>query len=102
MMILLAFAAALGLSYLGTRVLLKRGPTRRFVDIPNERSSHDRPKPRFGGIAIVGAFLATFAAMCIPVPALRGFAPLALGEGLQLGLEGGGELQAPLLIHRGR
>ena len=29
-------------------------------------------------------------------------APLALGEGFQLGLEGGGKLEASLLIHRGR
>ena len=32
----------------------------------------------------------------------QGLAPLALGEGFQLGLEGGGELEAPFLIHRGR
>ena len=32
----------------------------------------------------------------------QGPAPLALGEGLQLGLEGGGKLEASLLIHCGR
>jgi UDP-GlcNAc:undecaprenyl-phosphate GlcNAc-1-phosphate transferase len=79
MTIVLAFLAAFGLSYLGTRLLLKRGPVNGFVDVPNLRSSHDRPKPRFGGIAIVGAFLATFAAVCVFVPDVRGYIPLAGG-----------------------
>jgi UDP-GlcNAc:undecaprenyl-phosphate GlcNAc-1-phosphate transferase len=82
MTILLAFVLALGLSYLGTRLLLRRRPARGFVDIPNERSSHDRPKPRFGGIAIVGAFLTTFAAACVWVLPLREFIPLAVGSGV--------------------
>ena len=79
MNLLLAFAAALGLSYAGTRLLLRSGTTRGFVDVPNERSSHDHPKPRFGGIAIAGAFLATFAAACVWVAPLREFVPLAAG-----------------------
>jgi UDP-GlcNAc:undecaprenyl-phosphate GlcNAc-1-phosphate transferase len=79
MTILLTFVSALGLSYLGTRLLLRRLPARGFVDVPNERSSHDRPKPRFGGIAIVGAFLVTFAAACAWVEPLRDLAPLAAG-----------------------
>ena len=57
MTLVLAFVAAFALSYLGTRLLLKRTPAGAFVDVPNARSSHDRPKPRFGGIAIVGAFM---------------------------------------------
>ena len=79
MTIVLAFLAAFGLSYLGTRLLLKRVPTAGFVDVPNVRSSHDRPKPRFGGIAIVGAFMLTFAATCLFVPGLRTFIPLVAG-----------------------
>lgn len=79
MMIVLAFAAAFGLSYLGTRLLLRHAGTGAFADIPNARSSHDSPKPRFGGIAIVGAFVATFAVLCIFNPAVRSFIPLAIG-----------------------
>jgi len=79
MMIVLAFAAAFGLSYLGTRLLLRHAAPGAFADIPNARSSHDRPKPRFGGIAIVSAFVATFAAVCVFEPAARTFIPLAAG-----------------------
>jgi len=79
MMIVLAFAAAFGLSYLGTRLLLRHAAPGAFADIPNARSSHDRPKPRFGGIAIVSAFVATFAAVCVFEPAARAFVPLAAG-----------------------
>jgi UDP-GlcNAc:undecaprenyl-phosphate GlcNAc-1-phosphate transferase len=79
MMIVLAFAAAFGLSYLGTRLLLRHAGTEAFADIPNARSSHDRPKPRFGGIAIVGAFVVTFAGLCLFEPAARAFIPLAAG-----------------------
>jgi UDP-N-acetylmuramyl pentapeptide phosphotransferase/UDP-N-acetylglucosamine-1-phosphate transferase len=82
MMILFAFVSALSLSYLGTRFLLDRKPARGFVDIPNERSSHDRPKPRFGGVAIVGAFFATFAWGCVVFPQLRSFAPMAVGSAI--------------------
>jgi Fuc2NAc and GlcNAc transferase len=31
---------------------------RRLLDVPNERSSHDRPVPRGGGVAIVLTFMA--------------------------------------------
>jgi len=79
MMIVLAFAAAFGLSYLGTRLLLRRAASGAFADVPNARSSHDVPKPRFGGIAIVGAFVATFATTCIFEPGVRSFIPLAIG-----------------------
>ncbi|HKW13096.1 MAG TPA: UDP-phosphate N-acetylglucosaminyl 1-phosphate transferase, partial [Candidatus Krumholzibacteria bacterium] len=79
MTIVLAFAAAFGLSYLGTRLLLRHASAGAFADIPNARSSHDRPKPRFGGIAIVGAFMATFAVLCVFDPIVRPFIPLTIG-----------------------
>lgn len=79
MMIVLAFVAAFGLSYLGTRLLLRYAGSEAFADIPNARSSHDRPKPRFGGVAIVGAFAATFALLCVFEPGVRSFIPLAMG-----------------------
>ncbi|MFZ5571260.1 MAG: glycosyltransferase family 4 protein [Thermodesulfobacteriota bacterium] len=45
----------------------------RIMDIPNERSSHDRPVPKSGGVALVSAFL-------IGVAAIVGF-----GESLPIG-----------------
>ncbi len=74
-----SFLSALLLSYLGTRSLLRRPLARGFLDIPSERSSHVRPKPRFGGIAIVTAFFVTFAWLCFADPSLRGFLPMAGG-----------------------
>jgi UDP-N-acetylmuramyl pentapeptide phosphotransferase/UDP-N-acetylglucosamine-1-phosphate transferase len=44
---------ALGLSYLGVGGLRRWAERRRFLDIPNERSSHSNPTPRGGGLAIV-------------------------------------------------
>jgi UDP-N-acetylmuramyl pentapeptide phosphotransferase/UDP-N-acetylglucosamine-1-phosphate transferase len=66
-------------SYLGTRLLLRHASAGLLPTFPNDRSSHDRPKPRFGGIAIVAAFMATFAALCVFDPAARPFIPLTIG-----------------------
>lgn len=76
---ILAFLGALVLSYAGTRLLLRRAPRRAFVDVPNARSSHDSPKPRFGGVAIVAAFMATFAALYALDAGVRPMLPLAVG-----------------------
>lgn len=46
------------ISYLGTFVVRGWALRSGVVDIPNERSSHDRPTPRGGGMAIVVSFLA--------------------------------------------
>src|SRR5688572_27563378 len=46
-------AAALLLSYFGVARLRVWAERRRLLDIPNERSSHKRPIPRAGGLAIV-------------------------------------------------
>jgi UDP-N-acetylmuramyl pentapeptide phosphotransferase/UDP-N-acetylglucosamine-1-phosphate transferase len=48
------FLAAL----IGTRILISLLTRRRVIDVPNERSSHDLPKPRGGGIAVVSVMLA--------------------------------------------
>jgi Fuc2NAc and GlcNAc transferase len=52
--VLTAFAAAFAGSGAVRRYALKN----RIMDIPNDRSSHSRPTPRGGGLAIVIAFLA--------------------------------------------
>jgi UDP-N-acetylmuramyl pentapeptide phosphotransferase/UDP-N-acetylglucosamine-1-phosphate transferase len=53
---------AFSISYLGTFVVRRWAVQSGVVDIPNERSSHDRPTPRGGGMAIVASF---FAAMLL-------------------------------------
>jgi len=44
------------ISYLGTFVVRRWALRSGVVDIPNERSSHNRPTPRGGGMAIVASF----------------------------------------------
>lgn len=56
--VLMAFA----LTYLGTRRLLVWLRARAILDLPNERSSHTRPTPRGGGLAVTPAVLIAWAA----------------------------------------
>lgn len=51
--------------------------THRVVDVPNERSSHDVPIPRGGGVAIVVTFLT-----CVAVLVVSGGVAVSLGAGL--------------------
>jgi UDP-N-acetylmuramyl pentapeptide phosphotransferase/UDP-N-acetylglucosamine-1-phosphate transferase len=51
-------ALALAFSYLGVVGLRRWAERRHMLDIPNERSSHTRPTPRGGGLAIVLVVLA--------------------------------------------
>ncbi|HEU4365301.1 MAG TPA: hypothetical protein VFT13_07525, partial [Candidatus Krumholzibacteria bacterium] len=83
---LLAFLSALALSYAATRLLLRRPPVRAFVDVPSARSSHAHPKPRYGGIAIVAAFFATFAWLGVVDPVFRAFFPMAGGCAILFGV----------------
>lgn len=73
------FLIALVASYAGTRALLRVRLQRRFVDVPNTRSSHDSPKPRYGGIAIVAGFYAALAYLWATTPEARAFWPFAAG-----------------------
>lgn len=52
-MLLAAFVLAFAASAVGTRVLVWYLGRRNVLDIPNDRSSHDIPKPRGGGLAVV-------------------------------------------------
>lgn len=45
--------AALALAYVGVGGLRRWAESRQVFDIPNERSSHNRPTPRGGGLVIV-------------------------------------------------
>lgn len=64
MPVLVAIVTAFALACLGTWLLIRFAPALNIIDRPNERSSHDRPTPRGGGLAIVLAVLA--AAWLVP------------------------------------
>ena len=70
-----------------TWVILKALRRRRILDHPNERSSHQNPTPRGGGIAVIAVVLAAAALIGIlaqPVPA--GLWPVLAGTGLLAGI----------------
>ena len=50
---LVAFVAVLAASFGGTRAVLGVLRRRAILDLPNERSSHQTPTPRGGGLAVV-------------------------------------------------
>ena len=52
------WAATAGMSFFLTWLVMRIAAGYRLLDIPNQRSSHDRPVPRGGGIAIVVTFMA--------------------------------------------
>ena len=79
---LLALSIA-GLTWLATRAVLALLVRRAILDRPNERSSHDTPTPRGGGIAVVAVLIpawiaaALIAGAYVPWPALGGALLLA-------------------------
>ncbi len=58
----------------------------------------DRQRVEAGGPAVQGGQVVPKCAGAFA----QSLSPLALGEGFELGLEGRGELQSSLLVHRGR
>ena len=73
---MLAASAVIGagiVACLGTRALIPLLRRASVLDQPNERSSHEIPTPRGGGIAVVGASLAGWLALVA-----AGAAPLSL------------------------
>lgn len=60
--------AAFLLAWLLTAALRRYALAHHVIDMPNERSSHTRPTPRGGGVAIVGSFL-----LLLPILALQGW-----------------------------
>ena len=79
---LVCFLIAFGLSWFGTMILLRVPTVRGFVDVPNERSSHEAPKLRVGGIAIVVSFYAAIGYLFTVAPDTRQYIPLAVGSGM--------------------
>ena len=81
MMLMLTVIAALlsGLSaWAATRLVLAWLVRRDVMDRPNDRSSHDRPVPRGGGIAVVGLVLPSWLVLAALSGALETVAPIAM------------------------
>ena len=64
-MIVLATLVAFTVAAAVTGWLVSRGPPRWLVDYPNERSLHDRPVSRAGGIAILAGLAAAVALVAL-------------------------------------
>ena len=70
-----------------TWVILKALRRRRILDHPNERSSHQNPTPRGGGIAVIAVVLAAAALIGVVFrPAPAGLWPVLAGAGLLAGI----------------
>jgi Fuc2NAc and GlcNAc transferase len=80
------FAATILLTGAVRRYALKRA----LLDIPNARSSHERPVPRGGGIVIAAVSLATVAGVLVAGWVPTGYALALLGGGI--GISGVGWL----------
>ena len=81
---LAAFAATLALTGLVRRFALAHA----LLDVPNERSSHLRPTPRGGGLAIVLVVLAGVALLQASMGLPAGVSPAILGGGGLVALVG--------------
>ena len=68
-MIVLAAVVAFAVGAAATGWLASQGPRRWLVDHPNERSLHDRPVSRAGGIAILAGMAAGLASTALAGPA---------------------------------
>lgn len=74
--------ASFALSAVGLRILTARA----VLDQPNARSSHRRPTPRGGGVAVMAALLPAFAAAAWAEGEIARLAPLLLGAVLVAGV----------------
>jgi len=79
---------AVAASYLGVAIIRRWAGRARMLDVPNERSSHTRPTPRGGGLAIVVVVLvlAWFAALSNSAFLWRAMAALTFGALLIAGV----------------
>ena len=65
-MSLILYLAAFGLGGIGAWIISSYGYQFGLLDNPNERSSHQRPTPKGGGIGILAAFVASSLLLNIP------------------------------------
>ena len=73
--LIISFFGAIALAWSGTWALRVNAESLRLVDVPNNRSSHNRPTPRGGGLSFV-----------IVTPALTVAAASALGVRVPVGV----------------
>ena len=64
-MIFFIVIATIAISFVLTHLVCKTAIKRNKFDIPNERSSHQNPTPRGGGVAVVAAFVFGLLALLI-------------------------------------
>ena len=76
LLLVLAAAAAVALSFLSARFFARRGW---LPDRPVARSSHKAPTPRTGGVAVIIGFICPALALSVVEPGLWKFAALVLG-----------------------
>ncbi|MCZ6860625.1 MAG: glycosyltransferase family 4 protein [Alphaproteobacteria bacterium] len=83
----LAFLFSLAATLLLTGILVRALRQRQIFDLPNERSSHENPTPRGGGIAVIAVVLAAAALIALlSKPAPAGLWPVLAGAGLLAGI----------------
>lgn len=66
-----AFVGLAALSWIATRIVLGHLQRRAILDRPNERSSHSRPTPRGGGLAVTVVLLLAGGALALLIPNAR-------------------------------
>ena len=66
-----AFLGLAALSWIATRFVLGHLERRAILDRPNERSSHTRPTPRGGGLALTVVLLVAGGALALLMPGAR-------------------------------
>ena len=87
MMLIVFLLAALVASFLLTGALRRYAVRVDLMDIPNDRSSHEVPTPRGGGVAIVVVFLAGLVALGLwGVVSITGLLALGLGGAVVAGI----------------
>jgi Fuc2NAc and GlcNAc transferase len=80
--------AAAVASFALTWAAMRLAERRQLLDVPNERSSHARPVPRGGGVAVVLTFMAGVLVACYYGMLDASLLALVLGGGTLLGLVG--------------
>jgi Fuc2NAc and GlcNAc transferase len=85
---LVGLAAVFAASWLLTAGICRLAVARGVLDVPGSRSSHSRPTPRGGGLAIVATVLSAVAVMALLGAMPRPLAAVLFFGGLPVGLVG--------------
>jgi Fuc2NAc and GlcNAc transferase len=79
-------AAIVLVTLLATALVRRYALARNVVDIPNDRSSHIRPTPRGGGVAVLACYLVSFALWTDGIKTTAGM--MFIAAGLSVGVIG--------------